>query len=259
MANYKDWIDAIDIKVDYFSAFMKAWIAFNAWYESSEVEGKTDKEKIDYISSKTNRFRTYLSNLLIEQTVEGNSYRENVAQLHASLLGAAITTQAFVGVRQTISFSEIAVKDQNNRSQTEYYSLRYQCLRAAGKLTTTIVNKTNNVEVFKLEQEEYDEEAIKQQASFAVLTYTQKSKCLDMYKQLFPYLIESVLDTSETAIKMGAYSFVNDADKVSGAIVKILYSLRCALAHGDISPDTHSNSVYRYAYEVLVPPLKKLK
>ena len=29
MSNYKDWIDAIDLKVDYFSAFMKAWIAFN--------------------------------------------------------------------------------------------------------------------------------------------------------------------------------------------------------------------------------------
>ena len=31
MPGYKDWIDAIDIKVDYFSAFMKAWIAFNAF------------------------------------------------------------------------------------------------------------------------------------------------------------------------------------------------------------------------------------
>lgn len=37
MSNYKDWIDAIDLKVDYFSAFMKAWIAFNAWYESGEI------------------------------------------------------------------------------------------------------------------------------------------------------------------------------------------------------------------------------
>ena len=45
MSNYKDWIDAIDLKVDYFSAFMKAWIAFNAWYESGEISipGRTDK------------------------------------------------------------------------------------------------------------------------------------------------------------------------------------------------------------------------
>lgn len=27
MSSYKDWIQKIDIEVDYFSAFIKAWIA----------------------------------------------------------------------------------------------------------------------------------------------------------------------------------------------------------------------------------------
>lgn len=43
------------------------------------------------------------------------------------------------------------------------------------------------------------------------------------------------------------------------AIVIILYMLRCCLAHGDISPDESANEVYKYAYEVLCAPLKKLK
>ena len=47
MPGYKDWTDAIDIKVDYFSAFMKAWIAFNAWYNfSGEVTGKMTRNVI---------------------------------------------------------------------------------------------------------------------------------------------------------------------------------------------------------------------
>lgn len=51
MPGYKDWIDAIDIKVDYFSAFMKAWIAFNAWYNfSGEVPVGNDKACIEYIA-----------------------------------------------------------------------------------------------------------------------------------------------------------------------------------------------------------------
>ena len=51
MPGYKDWIDAIDIKVDYFSAFMKAWIAFNAWYNfSGEIPTGNDKECIEYIA-----------------------------------------------------------------------------------------------------------------------------------------------------------------------------------------------------------------
>ena len=47
MPGYKDWIDAIDIKVDNFSAFMKAWIAFNAWYNfSGEGTGKMTRNVI---------------------------------------------------------------------------------------------------------------------------------------------------------------------------------------------------------------------
>ena len=38
MPGYKDWIDTIDIRIDYYSAFMKAWIAFNAWYCSGPVK-----------------------------------------------------------------------------------------------------------------------------------------------------------------------------------------------------------------------------
>jgi len=66
-------------------------------------------------------------------------------------------------------------------------------------------------------------------------------------------------EKKDTAKRMGAYRFVNDDNKISRAIIMILYLLRCALAHGDISPDEPSNKVYRYAYEVLVPPLKKLR
>jgi hypothetical protein len=259
VANYKDWIDAIDINVDYFSAFMKAWIAFNSWYESGEVEGRTDKEKIDFIANKTNRFKTYMNNLLSEETPEGISFRESVALLHASLIGAAITTQEYFGVRQAVSFSEVAVKNQNNQTRMEYYSYCYQCSRVSGKITTIISNKTGGGDIFQFEQDEYNVEVLKQQTSFLGLKNAQQGKCLECYEELRPYIIETVLDARDTAKKMGAYSFVNDDNKISRAIIMILYLLRCALAHGDVSPDAPSNKVYRYAYEVIVPPLKKLR
>ena len=107
MTTYKDWIDAIDIKVDYFSAFLKAWIAFNSWYNNAQIAGGIDRERINNILSKDNRFKRYMSNLLIEENTEGISYRDNVAMLHSSLLEAAITTHEFIGVRQSISFSKL--------------------------------------------------------------------------------------------------------------------------------------------------------
>jgi hypothetical protein len=259
MANYKDWIDAIDVEVDYFSAFMKAWIAFNAWYESGEIDGNTDKDKIDYISNKTNRFKTYMNNLLVSDTEEGISFRESVARLHEYLRSAAITTQEYIGVRQAVSFAEVAVKNQNNLKRIDHRTYHYECSRSSGIIRTFILRKSNSDEVFRFEQEEHNVEALKQQASFMALTDTQQEKCLECYFELRPYIIESVLDTSDAAKKIGAYNFVNDENKISRAIIIMLYLLRCALAHGDISPDTTANNVYRYAYEVLVPPLRKLR
>ena len=146
MPGYKDWIDAIDIEVDYFSAFMKAWIAFNAWYNNSgEINGNNDKEHIDFIATRTNRFKTYIENLLIADNAEGNTFRSNLASLHESLLGAAITTQEYIGVCQTISFSEVAVKNSNANESFTYRTIQYKCSRAHGKITTVVTNTSNGV------------------------------------------------------------------------------------------------------------------
>lgn len=103
MPGYKDWIDAIDIKVDYFSAFMKAWIAFNAWYNfSGEVPEGNDKSCIEYIASQTNRFKTYTINLINAEDTEGSAYRESIAKLHNALLSAAITTQEFLFLVESV-------------------------------------------------------------------------------------------------------------------------------------------------------------
>ena len=247
MPGYKDWIDAIDIKVDYFSAFMKAWIAFNAWYNfSGEVTGNSDKECIEYIASLSNRFKTYTMNLIN-------------AKLHGSLLNAAITTQEYIGVRQSVSFAEVAVKNANTLERKDYYQHHYECSRAHGKTKTAITVKTTGVSVFCFEQDGYDIDVLRQQSGFIGLTQRQKEQCDVCYRELTPYRITSVLESGQATKQIGAYNFVNDAEKISEAIVIILHMLRCCLAHGDISPDESANEVYKYAYEVLCAPLRKLK
>ena len=260
MPGYKDWIDAIDIKVDYFSAFMKAWIAFNAWYNfSGEVTGKSDKDCIEYIAGQTNRFKTYMMNLINAEDADGSAYRENIAKLHGSLLNAAITTQEYIGVRQSVSFAEVAVKNTNTLKRKDYYQHHYECSRAQGKTKTVVTVKATGASVFGFEQEGYNIDVLRQQSSFIGLTQRQKEQCEECYRALTPYRNTSVLATGEDTKQIGAYNFVNDADKISEAVIIILYMLRCCLAHGDISPDESANEVYKYAYEVLCAPLRKLK
>lgn len=104
-----------------------------------------------------------------------------------------------------------------------------------------------------------DIDVLRQQSGFIGLTQRQKEQCEECYRELTPYRITSVLESGQATKQIGAYNFVNDAEKISEAIVIILYMLRCCLAHGDISPDESANEVYKYAYEVLCAPLKKLK
>lgn len=260
MPGYKDWIDAVDIKVDYFSAFMKAWIAFNAWYNfSGEVTGKSDKECIEYIASQSNRFKTYTMNLINAEDADGSAYRESIAKLHGALLNAAITTQEYIGVRQSVSFAEVAVKNANALARKDYYQNHYECSRSHGKTRTIITVKSTGTTVFSFEQEGYDIDVLRQQSGYVGLSLVQKNKCEECYGELIPYRISSVLASGQNTKQIGAYNFVNDAGKISEAIVIILYMLRCCLAHGDISPDELANEVYKYAYEVLCAPLKKLK
>ena len=261
MSNYKDWIDAIDLKVDYFSAFMKAWIAFNAWYESGEVSisGRTDKDYIEHIANHTNRFKSYVINLLNADNSEGKTYRDSIANLHEALMNAPITTQEFIGVRQPVSFAEVAVKNTNSNKKKDYYTYHYECIRSNGKVKTTVSVKSSGRVCFSFEQEEHNVDELMAQADFKAMSQTQRETCLLCYNELRPYIVESVLSTEDKPLAIGAYSFVNDPNSISRAIVLILYLLRCCLAHGDISPDESTNKVYRYAYEVLVTPLKKLK
>lgn len=48
-----------------------------------------------------------------------------VTENTGSLLSAAIDTQEYIGVRQSVSFAEVAVKNANTLKRKEYYQHHY--------------------------------------------------------------------------------------------------------------------------------------
>lgn len=52
MPSYQEWVRKIDINIDYYSAFIKSWIAFNSWYRSEYTE-RTDRGIIENLKRKT--------------------------------------------------------------------------------------------------------------------------------------------------------------------------------------------------------------
>lgn len=127
MPSYKDWIRKIDIDVDYYSAFIKAWIAFNSWYRS-ECHERTDRGIIEKFRTESNRFKGYIEALLDNNnnTDEAIIFRNNLSKLQSALVSAAIVTQERGGVCQQISFSEIAINNPKMVAEGDYRTTHYK-------------------------------------------------------------------------------------------------------------------------------------
>jgi hypothetical protein len=256
MASYKDWIRRIDIEIDYFSAFIKAWIAFNSWYRSEYIE-RTDRDIIEKIKSQNNRFKTYIETFLDKHNVsnEATAFKDDLNKLQAALVNAPIVTQERGGVNQQISFSEIAINNPKTVSDEDYRQTHYNIKRTAQKIVTVVSKKGDpSIKFFELEQTYYDETALGIHPDFQKLGAEQQGQCKAFYKAICPYITESILGKDH----YNNIVFISERANVSRGIVEVLYLLRCSLMHGDVSPDSSSNEVYKYAYLILAAILKKL-
>lgn len=256
MPSYKDWIRKIDIDIDYYSAFVKAWIAFNAWYRNEFTE-RTDREIIEKLKTNSNRFRGYIETLLDtnNNADDAISFKENLNNLQTALVNASIVTQERGGINQQISFSEIAINNPKNLSEGDYRTTHYKIQRTRQKIITLVHRKNNSADIyFQFEQDKYDEIELDVHADFLRLGPEQQGQCKAFYKEVCPYVVESVLkkDRNNNII------FITERAKVSRGIIEVLYLLRCSLMHGEVTPDNNSLEVYKYAYYILAAILKKM-
>lgn len=256
MASYKDWIRKIDIEIDYFSAFIKAWIAFNSWYRS-EYKERTDRDIIERIKSESNHFRDYIETLLDSKNIfnEATSFKNNLNNLSSALVNAAILTQERDGVNQQITFSEIAINNPKKVAECDYRITHYKIQRTKENITTLVCKKNNpNDVIFNFVQERYNINELDAHSDFKKLTSEQQGQCKALYKEVCPYVIMSVIEKD----KDNNINFIAERSKVSIGIIEVLYLLRCSLMHGEVMPDNNSLEVYKYAYYLLAGILKKM-
>lgn len=121
MPSYQEWVRKIDINIDYYSAFIKSWIAFNSWYRSEYTE-RTDRGIIEKLKTENNRFKGYIETMLDENnnSDEAIIFKKNLKDLQAALVNAAIVTQERDGINQQISFSEIAINNPKRVAEGDY-------------------------------------------------------------------------------------------------------------------------------------------
>lgn len=240
----------------YYSAFIKSWIAFNSWYRSEYTE-RTDRGIIEKLKTENNRFKGYIETMLDENnnSDEAIIFKKNLKDLQAALVNAAIVTQERDGINQQISFSEIAINNPKRVAEGDYRVTHYKVQRTNEKISTLVHKKNDPTMIyFQFEQKKYDETELDVHADFLRLGIEQQGQCKAFYKEICPYVIESVL----TRDKDNKVEFIAERSQVSRGIIEVLYLLRCSLMHGEVFPDNNAMEVYKYAYSILAAILKKM-
>ena len=230
------------IEVDWLGQYGKAWIAFNAWYRNSFDQQKRDRQIIEEIKNDDGDIRSKIENLLSGTGSDRKSFQSDVADLHRLLSAKPIKSGG-----ERISFEEIEDYQHAKPIDEKKNNVSYKIeIDVPNKKRVVTITTSNGVEILC--------KTIKKGCSLDIQQLTDLSdaqkRTLDGFlKASTP--IHNLLVFDSKPLEIGNFNFTNDPTLIARAIIEILYQLRNALFHGEITPDSDTQRVYEPAYLIL--------
>ncbi|MDA1096883.1 MAG: hypothetical protein O3B84_06480 [Chloroflexi bacterium] len=247
------WIDLSE--VDYLGHFVRAWLAFNAWYRSAYSETQ-DRAIIENIKWQPNPIRSKLLPLIDGATADAAEFRANIGLLHERLDGYRIETGK--GADKTpITLRKIYLKSQvqspkNSAFMGWTYSVRPG---TANGSVVSEVKDASGATRFTVSQPKYDLPGIEGRPDFASsLNSSQQGRLRGLYIQFLPHLVADVTNRKEPGwkpIRVGAVDIECPPPDLFAAVVEVVYLMRCALFHGELIPTKDAGACYEPAYRIV--------
>lgn len=238
------------IEVDWLGQYVKAWVAFNAWYSNNikPPQGKKrfrDREIIEKIKNGEGGICSKIENLLSGTGSDHKSFQSDIADLHKALSDITVTSNG-----KRIWLKEISDYHYVNAIQETKHGITYEVKIDSQKRERTVVvtGKREFKQIIKAEEEEIfqDEDwfdQLSERGWFQSLSPTQRAYLKVMLIDSLP--IHNLLDFSDDPNR-----FAGDKKLIARAHIEILYQLRNALFHGEVTPN-EVRTVYQPAYLVL--------
>ncbi len=271
--NINLWIQHSDI--DYIGHFIKAWIPFNAWYNSSFSTLHSDREKISAIKTQPNSVRNGINSLMESDSQQGQEFRSYLSALYYQL------QQNQIDGRNDRIWFENALKEKNSRHKIdnrEFGRDKYYLERTDGaylgditEMKVVIKRKSDNSIIFNYTHPSYDLIHFQAHPDYQNLSNRRKEQVRLMFQELEPVKINTLLETnmSESPVnyyQCDSYTLRRDITNTScyaihivKALVEVLYQLRNVLFHGELVPNNGAQKVYKEAYSILKMILEKIK
>jgi hypothetical protein len=273
--NIRRWIEKSDI--DYVTYFIKAWIPFNAWYNSHHEPLDSDRAKINATKNNSNPVRNGINSYLESNGQPSELFKTYLSDLHYSLQENQLD-----GKEGRISFHEI-VKEKNQINlidnekigkATKYY-LKREDGRHLGEVTQIQVHvkNNNNQNVFSYQHAAYDLMHLQATADFQNLSVTRRENARICFERIKPIIVIDALrnphdeqEEPKNYYKCDSYKFVRDVSNpncygqiVCKGVIETLYQLRNILFHGELLPTEAIQPIYKNAYFLLKMILEKVK
>lgn len=253
--NRDAWLRMSD--VDYLGQFVKAWLAFNAWYRSAYSETQ-DRKIINEIKWQGNPVLSKLRPLLETESEEAEQFRAEIGLLHHRLERYELhsgkgdekkrITLCNVFLRENPPFQRI----------TSSYGYEFQIERSANKqVSITVTRLRGMVIVLQHTQNGFDFSVIETHLDFQQkLTPNLQGFLRQLYMQASPDWIENLavyqdLDPNTREIKCGAYPFSCGRDSLFAGVVEVLYQMRNTLFHGELVPTKDAIACYEPAFRLV--------
>ena len=248
------------IEVDWLGQYVKAWVAFNAWYRNTIKPSPGeypfgDREIIDKIKDDEGDIRSTIEGFLSSGGSDEKSFQSDLAELHKSLSVVVVKSK-----EKKISFEKIedyqyarSVDKTKNHGVTYEVKVNKNQKKRIVTVTTKSGKELFNKTITKSKEEDFQGENwfenMVTEGFFGGLSTTQQHYLKTYLEDSSP--IHNLLVFDNIPTEIGTYTFTGDKKLIARSLVEILYQLRNALFHGEITPGAKVENVYQPAYLIL--------
>lgn len=251
---------------DYYAAFINAWIPFNAWYVH-EYQETQDKACLDKICSTNNKYRLKIKTLLKGDTDESKEFLHNLSRLHYELLSHPIPGDNPINLDNVLK-----EENPNTVFQKDFrkYSYKWEYFKQVKPHCKCVVSHKDAFQttLCTIDLTQWNVEELEADQNFQNLDEIIRGKIREYLNEIKPFLnVQIVIHTPISKMQLRNAKeidadkklyVINDIDKVSCAIVWLIYKLRCLIFHGNIGPTKDSSNIYKYAYYIQRALIKAL-
>jgi len=251
--NREAWLRMSDI--DYVGQFVKAWLAFNAWYRSAYSETQ-DRKIMNEFKWQTNSVLNTLRPKLEAQSDEAVQFRAEIGLLHQRLENFELLSGK--GPKKRITLRSVFLRENPPVTKTdERYGFLFRVeLLVSKQVTVSVTRKKYGTVLVQVPAAAHDPTTLQTSPGFQSLSMSQKNILRRLYAEAAPLWFCDLTTYQEPEpcpppLECGAYKFQCGKDVLFAGIVEVLYEMRCTLFHGELAPTKEAVGCYEPAFRLV--------